>query len=495
MPSIREAVKSASAIFPEFSRAADLHSGPPAVILSAMKKIFSTLGFLVAAILAAGAAEFTVIATSDLHARIDAMRRIAPAIAAERQRAGADRTLLVDVGDSLQGSVEGAFRSGELPMRLLNLMRYDFWTPGNHDFDFRQFRFHDFSGVVLGANWSVPGFQPAPWRPVELDGVKIAVIGLTEERLSDRLPPETPVRLIGQREALDAVMPEIRRARPDFILLLRHDGLYGRGGNLYDLIAAYPEIDLVIGGHTHVEVVGERVGRSFFVQPGKHGECFAAIRVEMTAGRKPRITARLVRPAPDADAAPLPPDIAAVEAAARADADATIGVLTERWSEPKTRIFTSTPLGAAIARTMLEAAQARVAIFSRRTGDDLLTGTVTRRRLFDFFPFEDRIEAIDLTPEELRAVIEAEVELLRKGQRAALFAGVEMTLDKKGKISKLTLPAPDESGRICTAVTDYALGGGGGLTLPLRRAAEAGAPCRPTGMLLRDAMAAAIPRR
>ena len=44
-------------------------------------------------------------------------------------------SLLVDLGDVWQGTPETHINQGNLMMRLFNLLDYDAWTLGNHDFD------------------------------------------------------------------------------------------------------------------------------------------------------------------------------------------------------------------------------------------------------------------------------------------------------------------------------------------------------------------------
>ena len=44
--------------------------------------------------------------------------------------------ILVDTGDNLQGEPVGTMSKGEIPMELMNDMKYDIAIPGNHDFDY-----------------------------------------------------------------------------------------------------------------------------------------------------------------------------------------------------------------------------------------------------------------------------------------------------------------------------------------------------------------------
>lgn len=57
----------------------------------------------------------------------------------------------------------------------------------------------------------------------------------------------------------------------DVIILLRHAGIYGGGENLSALLKNIPEVDLVIGAHTHRAEPGRRVGSAWYVQPPANG--------------------------------------------------------------------------------------------------------------------------------------------------------------------------------------------------------------------------------
>jgi hypothetical protein len=61
--------------------------------------------------------------------------------------------------------------------------------------------------------------------------------------------------------------------------LLRHAGKYGGGENTYELIKNVPEIDLVIGAHTHKADAGSMVGRTWFVQPEPHGRSLMKVQI------------------------------------------------------------------------------------------------------------------------------------------------------------------------------------------------------------------------
>ena len=171
-----------------------------------MKKILPLfIGFLCLFRSPAWAGEVLILATADMHGAMENMIRLRAVIERERQRAGgADRVLLIDAGDTLQGSFLARYEAGMLPMAMLRALRYDFWVPGNHDCEQTPWRFREFPGTVLGANWRSREFQPASWSMVLRNGIRVAVIGLTEGQLGYRVlpgtlewePPEKALRVV-----------------------------------------------------------------------------------------------------------------------------------------------------------------------------------------------------------------------------------------------------------------------------------------------------------
>ena len=434
--------------------------------LSAMKKILLLLLWLLGAYrMSVWSGEVLILATSDMHGAMENMNRLRPVIERERQRAGGENhVLLVDAGDTLQGSYWAAYEAGALPMAMLRAMHYDFWVPGNHDFEQVPWRFHEFPGVVLGANWRSRDFQPVPWQMVTRDGVKIAVIGLAEGQLINRLLPDTLI-WESPEAALQRVLPEVRAAGPDVVVLVQHDGEYFRGGNLYRRLRAFPEIDLVIGAHTHQKNAGVRVGESWFVQPGSHAEVVAAIRIDFDERERVvrRITSELLRPTPGATEPAYPRDVAVGMRQLERLGDVPVGRAETALKEPEKRRMEGA-LAALIGRAMM-------------------------RTVHEKDKSVNHLSQVALTPEELRTVLAEESRLLRRDRaRTVLLAGIQADITTRGEMTLRQLPPPRRDGRIRLAVTDYYLAGSGGLTMALRHLIEQGASYETSGIPIREAV-------
>ncbi|MGE4565705.1 MAG: metallophosphoesterase [Victivallaceae bacterium] len=449
-----------------------------------MKK--SLLSLLLLFTLFVAAEEITVLAVSDTHAKVENLRRLLPLYRAELAAADG-KVITVDAGDTLQGSFEAIWGGGVIPREFQKLYHFDIWVPGNHDFEIQPWRFRDYPGTILGADWTARDFSPLKYQIREVGKYRIALIGLGESNLKYRVLPSLGLVSTPHAEALAAAMAEVRRAKPDGIILVRHDGEFSGTPKLAELIALFPEIDLVIGGHSHQEVPGGRVARTHFVQTGKHAEALGVIKFDFdpVTGKLNKLTSELKKPA-ETSRVELPAELETLLAEAARDKAEIAFTAAEPLANPTTPVFDNA-LGRLIGRAMRRAADARVALLVMYTGERTWPREISFGTLYDMFPYENRICRIELTPGQFETMMQASAEILQKGKRSFLFDGVSVTTDKRGRLTGWTIPDPGPDGKIAVAVCDYDLAGGGAPTV-LRQLLERGVPFRETPIPLRDAV-------
>jgi 2',3'-cyclic-nucleotide 2'-phosphodiesterase (5'-nucleotidase family) len=192
--------------------------------------------------------------TNDFHGRLTSER--AERLAALRR----DRpeSLLLDAGDAVSSGNLGFRVGGEPIFQQMNELGYDAMTVGNRESHPRREIFRrKLEGArfpVLCANLTARPGVPLPTRPwvvLERAGVRVAVMGLTvpmftrkmwSQALCDYLY-EAPLATAG------ALAAELR-PQCDLLIALTHIGLREDEA----LAAAVPEIDLIVGGHTHADL-------------------------------------------------------------------------------------------------------------------------------------------------------------------------------------------------------------------------------------------------
>lgn len=169
--------------------------------------------------------------------------------------------LLFDSGDFSQGSPYYSLFKGDVEVGLMNEMKYDAATIGNHEFDFgidnmvRIFKMAKFP--IVCANYDFTGTPLAdivkPYTILYRKGVKIGVFGLCPELKGlvstanyGCIKYEDPI-------AKGKEMAEFlkKKEKCDVVICLSHLGWNIDGIDDTELVPGTRYIDLVLGGHSH----------------------------------------------------------------------------------------------------------------------------------------------------------------------------------------------------------------------------------------------------
>lgn len=178
-----------------------------------------------------------------------------------RAAVGKKNVLLLHAGDYSQGTSYFTELGGDIEIDLINAMKYDVVTLGNHEFDngIEELarRLGNLKCPVVCANYDfselVLGKYVKPYAIVRKGGMKIGVIGLL-----------TDVTRVVQRSIADKMkrFDDIEVANKwadylkneehcDMVIALTHIGFDSVGMNDPALVAGTRNIDLVVGGHSH----------------------------------------------------------------------------------------------------------------------------------------------------------------------------------------------------------------------------------------------------
>ena len=212
-------------------------------------------------------APIVVIYENDVHCAVDGYAKLATV--REQQKALTPYVTTVSCGDFIQGDVVGAVSTGGHIIDIMNLVKYDFVTLGNHEFDFgvpRMFELmEELNAQVLNANFrqiqtDTPVF-PA-YEIVSYENVEIAYIGLTTTTLFSSSPKKfqdesgTFIYDFSKNTFYETAQRYINQARQegaDYVVVLSHLGeeVEGDNPNSHSLIAQTTGIDVVLDAHSH----------------------------------------------------------------------------------------------------------------------------------------------------------------------------------------------------------------------------------------------------
>lgn len=219
-------------------------------------------------------------------------------------RARSTASLLVNAGDTIQGSAEVLFTRGEAIVSILNHFDFDAFAPGNWDYLYGTQRFLElFAGAHPRAGWhaiaanlyyddppraaEAAGRVLPPYRIVTAAGRRVGLLGLTTHRGPQAVGPGvTHGFRFGDGDAeLHELLPRLRDAeRVDLVVLVSELGL----ARNIQLARAHPGIDVVLSSDTHeltyTPVVLET--GTVLVEVGQDGMAVGELRVRLgTAGR------------------------------------------------------------------------------------------------------------------------------------------------------------------------------------------------------------------
>ncbi|MFJ2198937.1 bifunctional metallophosphatase/5'-nucleotidase [Streptomyces violaceusniger] len=255
---------------------------------------------------------FTVMGTTDLHGNVfnwdyftDAefddtahndvgLAKISTLVDQVRKEKGRRNTLLIDAGDTIQGTqlsyyyarvdpITGADGPVHPMAQAMNTIGYDAAALGNHEFNYgipvlRKFEeqcdFPLLGANALDAKTLRPAFAPY-WMtrlrtPCGRD-VKVAVLGLTNPGIAiwDKVNVQGKMTFPGLEEQAAKWVPRLRSMGADVVIVSAHSGTSGTSSygdqvpyveNAAALVAEkVAGIDAILVGHAHVEIPESRV--------------------------------------------------------------------------------------------------------------------------------------------------------------------------------------------------------------------------------------------
>lgn len=227
----------------------------------------------------------TILHTNDFH------NHLQPEQAArlkERRSALGDSGLLLDAGDAISSGNITYRPGGEPILDVMSDAGYDAMTVGNREFHFSQAGFcakvSRARFPVLCANvWARDEQTKLPVAPSITrrlaDGIRVTIFGLTVPMITEKMLVRRVSAYVfdDPLRAADRVVPELRRDC-DLLICLSHIGM----ARDRELAERRPEIDVIIGGHTHALLEnGEKIGRTLVVQAGWWGKYLGTVTVDL----------------------------------------------------------------------------------------------------------------------------------------------------------------------------------------------------------------------
>jgi 2',3'-cyclic-nucleotide 2'-phosphodiesterase/3'-nucleotidase len=393
----------------------------------------------------------TLLGTTDTHGRLlpwdyyadkpDDLGIAKIATLIKHERADAPDALLVDCGDTIQGTFfSNYFTDTDItrpnPMiAVFNLLRYDAMTAGNHEFNIGEEAMWKAKGESkfpwLGANIKQTYTQGVSYFPPyiikNVKGVRVGIVGFT----MPFLPPwkiEADYRgyeLEPIVETAKRVIPEVR-PKVDLLVLALHSGFHddplGKeparprqeiGENVAPEVAEQvPGIDVIFFGHSHSELPEKFVNGVLMTQPRNFGMSLARADVAMTRNTDGRweVTSKHAHTIPVTDQVPADPDVMKLvkpyQEALEKYLDTPIATSAKDLSGNHAA-YEDNPLLDVIQESLLDAGHADVAVTTiANAGARISAGPVTPRQVGALYNYSNGICVLQMTGAQLKDALE-----------------------------------------------------------------------------------------
>lgn len=232
-----------------------------------MKRILTAISIVMAS-MSLNAQDLTILHVNDTHSHIDPQRsgdykgrggviEQAAYIDSVRCADGKRNVLLVHAGDFSQGTSYFTELGGNIEIDVLNALRFDVVTLGNHEFDNGieelSRRLKNLEAEVVCANYDFEGTVldglVKPYTIIRRGGKKIGIIGLltdimevVDADIARMLTYQEPSQVVNR---LSGYLKEEKDC--DMVICLSHLG-YGEDK---ELAASIRNVDIIVGGHSH----------------------------------------------------------------------------------------------------------------------------------------------------------------------------------------------------------------------------------------------------
>ncbi|MEG2697182.1 MAG: bifunctional UDP-sugar hydrolase/5'-nucleotidase, partial [Cetobacterium sp.] len=281
-----------------------------------LKNVIS-LATLTTSILLAKEVDVKIISSSDVHGRIipweysgdsyvsGSFSQIDTYVSKEKKTN--PNVILVDTGDAIQdNSVEKFSKVFPNPVsQVMNIMGYDIFVPGNHEFNFGldilTKYIDNFKGKSLASNlyYKKDGKEFLEGSTIiEKDGIKIGFIGVTTPLITQFEADTGNVKDLNVINPLKSVKEEVEslKGKVDAIVLIAHMGYDNEnsipGSGVKDIATAIPEIDVILSGHAHKEISSKNENGVLITAPYKYGQNLSIVDLKFDTDKKSKLVSK-----------------------------------------------------------------------------------------------------------------------------------------------------------------------------------------------------------
>ena len=323
--------------------------------------------------------------------------------------------LFCDCGDTMHGTYPALDTQGQALIPILNSLGLDAMTAhwefayGPKIFNQRvaELNYPMLANNVYDKVTKKPVYQS--YTVKEIGGLRIGLMGIASNIIDKTMPPSYSEGIyftLGKDE-LPPIIDLLRiQEKVDLIVLVSHLGF----SQDMKFLSEVHGIDICLSGHTHNRLYNPVInGKTIVIQSGCHGSFLGRLDLEVDGGQIVDYRHRLI----EVEAA-TQPDPTVDELINRALAPYK-NDLSEVVGETVTALNRGTTLEATmdnfLLQALLESTGAQLAFSNGwRYGAPIVPGQITLNDLYNIIPMNPPVSTVELTGEEIRAMLEENLE-------------------------------------------------------------------------------------
>ncbi|RJP51004.1 MAG: bifunctional metallophosphatase/5'-nucleotidase [Anaerolineaceae bacterium] len=324
-------------------------------------------------------------------------------------------TLFCDCGDTLHGTHPAQKTQGEALIPVLNALGLDAMT-AHWEFAYGPKTFKQRATQLNYPMLAINVYDQAtnqrlfpPYSVKEIGGLRIGLVGIASNIVDKTMPPSFSAGLHFTlvREELPSIINVLRtQEKVDLVVLISHLGF----PQDMKLLSEVHGIDVCLSGHTHNRLHKPVLqGKTLIIQSGCHGSFLGRLDLEIEGGRVADYRHQLIEVEANIDPDPAVDDLIRQALAPYQKELST--VVGETATALNRATMLETTMDNFLLQALLESTGAQLAFSNGwRFGAPIISGEVTMNDLYNMIPMNPPISTVELTGEEIVALLEENLE-------------------------------------------------------------------------------------
>lgn len=325
------------------------------------------------------------------------------------------RVLFCDCGDTLQGTYPAQSTQGQAMVPVLNSLGLDAMT-AHWEFAYGPATFKQHAAELSYPMLAINVYDQATKQRLfptynikEIGGLRIGLLGIASNIVGKTMPTSFSEGLeftLG-REELPPIIDILRTLeKVDLIVLISHLGF----SQDMKLLSEVKGIDVCLSGHTHNRLYKPVLqGKTLIIQSGCHGSFLGRLDLEIVRGRIVDYRHQLIEV--DHNISPDPEVDNLVRQAIAPYQEELSTVVGETATALNRGTTLETTMDNFLLQALLESTGAQLAFSNGwRFGAPIIPGEVTLNDLYNMIPMNPPISTVELTGEEIVAMLEENLE-------------------------------------------------------------------------------------